>query len=78
MWIFRHEVPVLGILGFGDAAFDLCRQGRREENGLNAEHIKMFDVLAVIQTLRWILVIVGLRMGAARAVSRVCGWGGTA
>ena len=67
MWaIFRYGVPVLGILGLGHATFEIFTgKVDAKKMGLMQEHIRMFGVLAVIQTLSWILVIVGLRMGAA-------------
>ena len=33
--------------------------------GLTPEHLRMFGLLAVIQTLGWALVVIGLRMGAS-------------
>ena len=67
MWaLFKYGVPVLGILGFGHATFEVFTgKVDAKKMGLTPEHIRMFGVLAIIQTLCWVMVIVGLRMGAA-------------
>lgn len=66
MTIFKYGIPVLGILGFGHAAYEnITGKVDGKGMGVTQEHIKMFGLLALIQTLGWALVIIGWRMGAA-------------
>ena len=66
MWLFRYGIPVLGVLGFGHAVYEIFTGKVDSEGmGLTPETHRMFGVLAVIQTLGWALGMIGLRMGAS-------------
>lgn len=67
MWatIFEYVIPVLGVLGFGHAAYEnLTGKVDAKGMGVTPAHIKMFGVMALVQTLGWIVVIIGLLTGA--------------
>jgi len=66
MWVFRYGIPALGILGFGRAAYEtLTGKVDARGMGLTPQHLRMFGLLAVIQTLGWALVVIGLWRGAS-------------
>ncbi len=66
MWIVKYVIPILAILGFGHAAYEnLTGKVDANKMGVTMEHIKMFGLLALIQTIGWVIVIIGVRTGAA-------------
>ena len=67
MWsIFKYGVPVLGILGFGHSTYEVfARKIDAKKMGLTPEHLQMFGYLCLMQVVCWVLVIVGIRTGAA-------------
>ena len=66
MWIFRYGIPVIGVLGFGHAVYEILT-GKVDVKGmgLTPEQLRMFGLVDVIVTLGWALVIIGLRMAAS-------------
>ncbi len=66
LWLFTYGMPVVGVLGFGYAVYEVFT-GRLDLKGMGLapEVGRRFGVLAVIQTLGWALVIIGLQMGAS-------------
>lgn len=68
MWLFRFGVPVLGILGFGYAVYEVVAEKEDPEKmGLAKNILKMFGVGDLIIALCWLGTLVGLAVGAGWA-----------
>lgn len=66
MWIFRYGVPVLGILGFAHAAYQVFTgELVPEKMGVQPNVLRMFGVGETLIAICWLLIIFGLRAGAA-------------
>ena len=65
MWIFRFGVPVLGILGFGHAVYEVFTgKVDSEKMGLTKPTLKMFGTGNLVMTVCWAVIIFGLWTGA--------------
>ena len=66
MWLFKFGVPILGILGFAHAAYEVF-SGKEdpEKMGLRENILKMFGVGDAIIAACWLLVFFSLILGAA-------------
>ncbi len=66
MWVFEFGVPVLGILGFGHAVYEVFT-GKidAEAMGLTKPTLQMFGVANLFMTVSWGVILLGLWAGAA-------------
>jgi hypothetical protein len=65
MWIFEYGVPVLALLGFGHAVYEVFT-GKidAEKMGLQKQTLDMFGVANLFMVVCWALVLLGLLFGA--------------
>ena len=65
MWIFKFGVPVLALLGFGHAVYEVFT-GKidAEKMGLTKPTLRMFGVANLFMTVCWGLILFGLWTGA--------------
>jgi hypothetical protein len=66
MWIFKFGVPILALLGFGHAVYEVFT-GKldAEKMGLEKRTLDMFGVANLLMVLCWGLILAGLLAGAA-------------
>ncbi len=66
MWIFKFGVPVLALLGFGHAVYEVFT-GKIDAAamGLTKPTLDMFGVANLIMVVCWGAILVGLLAGAA-------------
>ena len=61
MWIFKFGVPILGILGFGHAVYEVFTEKiDAEKMGLSREALRMFGLCNLFMTISWIFIFFGL------------------
>ncbi|MBI5118682.1 hypothetical protein HZA56_19615 [Candidatus Poribacteria bacterium] len=64
MWLFRFGVPLLAIIGFGHAVYEVFTDkidvGKM---GLTRPTLRMFGVGNLVMTVCWIFIFFGLWMG---------------
>jgi len=66
MWLFKFGVPILAILGFGHAVYEVFTYRiDAEKMGLTRPTLKMFGVANLFMTVCWIFIFFGLLAGAA-------------
>ena len=65
MGIFKFGVPVLALLGFGHAVYEVFT-GKidNEKMGLTKPTLNMFGVANLIMTICWVAILFGLWSGA--------------
>ncbi len=65
MWIFKFGVPVLGLLGFGHAVYEVFTDKiEAEKMGMTKPTLKMFGAANLFMTICWALIFIGLWAGA--------------
>jgi len=65
MWIFKFGVPVLGMLGFGHAVYEVFTDKiDAGKMGLTKPTLRMFGVANLVMTVCWGLILFGLWSGA--------------
>lgn len=66
MWIFKYGVPVLALLGFGHAVYEVFT-GKidAEKMGLEKTTLDMFGVANLFMVICWGSILLGLWAGAA-------------
>ncbi len=70
MWIFKYGIPLLAILGFGHAVYEVFTEKMNAEKmGLKPEVLRMFGVANLFMTICWVLIFFGLMGGATWAGS---------
>jgi hypothetical protein len=65
MWLFKFGVPVLAVLGFGHAVYEVFTERiDAEKMGLTTPILRMFGVANLLMTICWIFILFGLWTGA--------------
>ena len=65
MWIFKFGVPVLALLGFGHAVYEVFTgKIEAEKMGLTKPTLDMFGAANLFMTVCWGLIFLGLWAGA--------------
>jgi 4-hydroxybenzoate polyprenyltransferase len=68
MWLFKFGVPMLGILGFVHAAYEVFSgKEDHEKMGLRENILRMFGVADALIAVCWLLVFIALMSGGAWA-----------
>jgi hypothetical protein len=65
MWLFKFGLPVLAVLGFGHAVYEVFTDKiDAEKMGLTRPTLRMFGVCNLLMTVCWIFILFGLQTGA--------------
>jgi len=65
MWLIKFGVPILAMLGFGHAVYEVFTgKTDAEKMGLTRPTLKMFGVANLFMITCWILIFFGLLAGA--------------
>lgn len=65
MWILKYGIPILSVLGFGHAVYEVFTEKvDAEKMGLKPEVLRMFGVANAFMTACWVLIFFGLLFGA--------------
>lgn len=61
MWIFKFGVPILGVLGFGHAVYEVFTDRiDAEKMGMPRSALRMFGLCNLFMTVSWIIIFFGL------------------